>query len=102
MIARAAVGQVWDAPSRTLSLSPAILSGGGGSSSFEKQRLAFFAGGAAGVLAVGKPGEKHTLEVHVGVLEDVTVSVEVRGERWTAAVGRAAAGATVPLTISKD
>ena len=74
MIAKAVVGQLWEAGARRLTLRPASPRMG--------DRLPWFVHGAAGVLEIA---ERPRLEVHIGRLR-AAVRVVVGGELWYAEV----------------
>ena len=74
MIAKAVVGQLWEAGARRLTLRPASPRMG--------DRLPWFVHGAAGVLEIA---ERPRLEVHIGRLR-AAVRVVVGGEVWYAEV----------------
>ena len=89
MIAKAAVGQVWDATTRHLRLRPAAPNLG--------DRLPWFVHGAAGILATK---QRPSLEVHIGALRAV-VEVEIGDTVWRADVRNVAlTKLDAPLTLT--
>jgi uncharacterized protein (DUF608 family) len=78
MIAKAAVGQTWNAHTRLLTLRPAAPRAG--------DRLPWFTDAAAGIVQVGETGSPPRLEVHLGKLA-ASVEVVVGSEVWSANVG---------------
>ena len=90
MVQRALTGQVWNAAERTLELAPPSNTLRLG------DRLPWFAHGAAGALVVGAV-EGHVLEVHLGELRGVHVTVAALGWRASATVSLGAGDAATLL-----